>query len=281
MGIAIAVMCHKGGAGKTTTVNSLAGYYSKIGKKVLIIDADEQANVKTLFGLRLSASDGGLASILSKDLMAPSLIQKTSFENIEVILSGGRYMKEFEEMAFQRPDFFNLMKVRCQSLKDLFDIILIDTPPAIGAISTNVVAFTDYVLLVSEPDLLGSLGIRATLQFINHYVGDQLKIKTPIILGSVFTRFDGRRSADHQAFDEMDNYANQGGLSGGKIYEPIRQDSKIRTAQSRRRTIFHYAPNCNAAKDYEQLGSAILKDIDKVQKSTLLINESNPNEALL
>ena len=53
MGKAIAIMCHKGGAGKTTTVNSLAGYFSTHGKKVLIIDADEQANIKTLFGMRL------------------------------------------------------------------------------------------------------------------------------------------------------------------------------------------------------------------------------------
>jgi len=261
MSVVIAVMCHKGGAGKTTTVNSLAGYYSTNGKKVLIVDADEQANIKTLFGMRLSNVDGGLASILINNLMPESMIQQTSFENIDVILSGGRKMKEFEEAVFQRPDRYNLMSKSFASLKNKYDVILIDTPPAIGAISVNVVSFADYVLLVSEPDLLGALGARATEQFISKEVSIDLKLPTPKILGVAFIRFDSRRVADHNAFDEMDTYASKGLLGGGKVFEPLRQDSKIRTAQARRKTIFHYAPNSNVAQDYAKLGSQILEII--------------------
>ncbi len=273
MGKAIAIMCHKGGAGKTTTVNSLAGYFSTHGKKVLIIDADEQANIKTLFGMRLSNVDGGLAAILINNLMPESMIQKTPFENIDVILSGGRKMKEFEETVFQRPDRYNLMSKACVMLKDQYDIILIDTPPAIGAISVNAVAFADYALLVSEPDLLGSLGARATEQFITKEVGNDMKLPSPKILGVAFTRFDARRSADHNAFDEMDTYASKGHLGGGKVFEPIRQDSKIRTAQARRKTIFHYAPSSNAALDYAKLGEQILLEISAEPKQRIL-NES-------
>lgn len=270
MGKAIVVMCHKGGAGKTTTVNALAGYFSQLGMKVLIIDADEQANIKTLFGMRLSNADGGLASILINNLMPETMIQQTSFENIDVILSGGRKMKEFEETVFQRPDRYNLMSKSCENLKKLYDIILIDTPPAIGAISVNAVSFADYALLVSEPDLLGSLGARATEQFITKEVGIDMKLPAPKILGVAFTRFDARRSADHNAFDEMDTYASKGHLGGGKVFEPIRQDSKIRTAQARRRTIFHYAPNSNAATDYANLGQQILKEIFPENKQSVI-----------
>jgi chromosome partitioning protein len=269
MGKVIAVMCHKGGAGKTTTVNSLAGYYAQRGNKVLIIDADEQANIKTLFGMRLSNADGGLASILISNLMPESMIQKTPFENIDVILSGGRKMKDFEETVFQRPDRYNIMSSSCKKLRDIYDIILIDTPPAIGAISVNVVAFADYALLVSEPDLLGAIGARATEQFISKEVGTDMKLPCPKILGVAFTRFDARRSADHNAFDEMDTYASKGLLGGGKVYEPIRQDSKIRTAQARRKTIFHYAPNSNGAIDYVKLGEQILNDIAANEKPVI------------
>lgn len=279
MGKAIAVMCHKGGAGKTTTVNSLAGYFSQLGKKVLIIDADEQANIKTLFGMRLSNADGGLASILISNLMPETMIQKTPFENIDVILSGGRKMKDFEETVFQRPDRYNLMSKACKKLKDIYDFILIDTPPAIGAISVNAVAFADYALLVSEPDLLGSLGARATEQFISKEVGKDMGLPSPKILGVAFTRFDARRSADHNAFDEMDTYASKGHLGGGKVFEPIRQDSKIRTAQARRKTIFHYAPNSNAALDYAKLGQQIL--LETSHQTDELPNQDQVRESVL
>jgi chromosome partitioning protein len=261
MGKVIAIMCHKGGAGKTTTVIQLAGLYSMRGLRTLIIDSDEQANIKTLFGLRLSNAEGGLASILMNKLMPESMVQKTSVENIDVILSGGRKMKEFEESAFQDKDSYTRMASLCGDLRAKYDVILIDTPPAIGAISVNVVSFADYVLLVAEPDLLGLMGTKATEQFITLEVGNKLRLKTPKILGVAFTRFDVRRSADNNAMDEMDTYASKGNLGGGKVYEPIRQDSKIRTAQARRKTIFYYAPKSNAAQDYTKLGLELLSEI--------------------
>lgn len=278
MGIAIAIMCHKGGTGKTTTVNSLAGYFSLSGLKTLIIDADEQANIKTLFSLRLSNSDGGLASILIEKLMPEAMIQKTAFENIEVILSGGRRMKDFEEVAFQDKRCLTRMSELLSHLKTKYDIILIDTPPAIGAISVNVVEFSDYVLLVSEPDLLGLMGTKATELFITNEVAQKLKLKTAKILGVAFTRFDIRRSADHNAMDEMDTYAAKGNLDGGKVFDPIRQDAKLRTAQSRRRTIFHYAPKSNSAQDYQKLATDILTEVELKKDNTKALE---PNEVSL
>lgn len=277
MGKVLAVMCHKGGAGKTTTVAQLAGLYSLYGYRVLIIDSDEQANMKTLFGLRLSGSDGGLAGILLENLMPDSMIQKTNFENIDIILSGGRKMKDFEEAAFQDKSSYTKMATLCEDLRNKYDLILIDTPPAIGAISVNVVTFAQFVLLVAEPDLLGLMGSKATAEFITHEVGNKFKLPTPKILGVAFTRFDVRRSADNNAMDEMDTYASKGQLAGGKVFEPIRQDSKIRTAQARRRTIFHYAPKSNAAQDYAKLGLDLLVDMQIKPKSTP--KEFSPNEA--
>lgn len=280
MGIVIAVMCHKGGAGKTTTVNSLAGYYAQNGYKTLIIDADEQASIKTLFSMRLSNADGGLASILIDKLMPETMIQKTPYENIDVILSGGRKMKEFESKAFQDQSCLTRMSTLCNGLRSQYDIILVDTAPAIGAISVNVVSFADYVLLVSEPDLLGAMGARSTEQFITKEVGKDLNLRIPKILGVVFTRFDQRRAADNNAIDEMDTYASKGHLGGGKVFEPIRQDAKIRTAQARRKTIFQYAPKSNAAVDYANLGQDLLEEIkitpkDKTSPSRSPL-EANP-----
>lgn len=259
MGKVLGVMCHKGGAGKTSTVFSLASLFAKSNYKTLVIDSDEQGNIKTLYSLRTSDSDGGLGSILINKLTPSTMIRQTGQENLSVLLSGGRTIRDFEESSFQDKDKLSLMANMCKDLKNDYDIILIDTPPAIGAISVNVATFCDYVLLVSEPDLLGSMGARSTETFITKDIGDKLGLRTPKILGVVFTRYDSRRTIDIDAIDEMEQYASKGHLGGGKVFNPIRQDTKLRTAQARRKSIFDYAPKSKAAKDYFDLGVEILE----------------------
>lgn len=259
----LVVGAHKGGSGKSSTVASLASYFAqKKNMSCLIIDFDEQCQQKTLWNLRLSGDyEGGLASVLIDKLMPESMIQKTAVPNIDVILSGGRKIKEFEALAFQNRDCLTRMAQLGQSLKSKYDIIICDTAPAIGALSVNAFSFASHALLVSEPDLLGAMGARATEQFISKEIGGDLKLDIPKILGVVFTRFDARRAADNNAQDEMDTYAVKGHLGGGRVFEPIRQDAKLRTAQARRRTIYDYAPKSNVAVDYASLGEEILKDM--------------------
>jgi chromosome partitioning protein len=257
----LAVMCHKGGTGKTTTVAGLADALANVGKKVLIIDADEQSNIKTIFGIKLQNSEGGLAAVLLDNVNPQNMTCKVR-ENIDVILSGGRFMRDFEKTHANTPDSELLMKLRMDCLAG-YDAILIDTPPALSLISTNIVMYADYLLLPCSPDLLSVVGVKNTLNFVESIEGHYKakKIKFAKILGVVPTMHDGRRNLDMDILDDLHRLENADLLRGGKVFSPVRTDIKVKTAQVKRKLLSETFPDAKATQDYQTVAQQILDSI--------------------
>ena len=257
----LAVMCHKGGTGKTTTVAGLADALANVGKKVLIIDADEQSNIKTIFGIKLQNSEGGLAAVLLDNVNPQNRTCKVR-ENIDVILSGGRFMRDFEKTHANTPDSELLMKLRMDCLAG-YDAILIDTPPALSLISTNIVMYADYLLLPCSPDLLSVVGVKNTLNFVESIEGHYKakKIKFAKILGVVPTMHDGRRNLDMDILDDLHRLENADLLRGGKVFSPVRTDIKVKTAQVKRKLLSETFPDAKATQDYQTVAQQILDSI--------------------
>lgn len=258
-----AVMCHKGGTGKTTTVAGLADALTAFGKKVLIVDADEQSNIKTIFGIKLQNSEGGLAAILLDNVNPQNMTCKVR-ENIDVILSGGRFMRDFEKTHANTPDSELLMKLRMGGLGG-YDFVLIDTPPALSLISTNIVMYSDYLILPCSPDLLSVVGVKNTLNFIesieSHYKAKKITIAR--VLGVVPTMHDGRRNLDMDILDDLHRLENADLLRGGRVFSPIRTDIKIKTAQVKRKLLSETFPDAKATQDYRAVAEQILEAIQE------------------
>lgn len=256
--IILAVMCHKGGTGKTTTTLGLADGFSELGKKVLIIDADEQSNIKTIFGIKLQQAEGGLAATLLNNIKPDTLAIKTR-PNVDVILSGGRLMREFEKTHANTPESELLMKKRMVGL-DHYDIIIIDTPPALSLISTNIITFADYLLLPCSPDLLAVVGAKNTLNFIENIEGHLKKQNIPVaeMLGIIPTMYDGRRNLDMDILDDLHRLDDADLLRGGRVFSPIRNDIKVKTAQVKRRLLSEAFPTAKATEDYALVASEVL-----------------------
>lgn len=263
----LAVMCHKGGTGKTTTTLGLADGFSKIGKKVLIVDADEQSNIKTIFGIKLQQAEGGLAATLL-DNIKPETLAINTRENMDVILSGGRLMREFEKTHANTPESELLMKKRMVGLNH-YDIIIIDTPPALSLISTNIITFADYLLLPCSPDLLAVVGVKNTLNFIENIEGHLKKqnISVAGVLGIIPTMYDGRRNLDMDILDDLQRLEDADLLRGGRVFSPIRNDIKVKTAQVKRRLLSEAFPTAKATEDYALVASEILKSV--IEKSEI------------
>lgn len=264
-----AVMCHKGGTGKTTTTLGLADSFAKKNKKVLIVDADEQSNIKTIFGIKLQNAEGGLAAILLENVTPENLTIKPR-ENIHVILSGGRFMREFEKTHANTPDSELLMKKRLGHINN-YDIILIDTPPALSLISTNIVVYADYLLLPCSPDLLSVVGVKNTLNFIENIESHFKSKKTPVakVLGVIPTMHDGRRNLDMDILDDLIRLQDVDLLKGGQVFSPIRNDIKVKTAQVKRRLLTEAFPSAKATEDYLKVSEEILNLLKKVRPENL------------
>lgn len=276
----IAVMCHKGGAGKTTTVAGLADAFAKSGKKVLIVDADEQSNVKTIFGIKLQTSEGGLAAVLLNNV-SPNSLTTNVRPNIDVILSGGRLMRDLEKTHSQTPDAEFLMAKRMSTIKGGYDVILIDTPPALSLISTNIVMYADYLLLPCSPELLAFVGLKNTINFVenieSHFKHREIDVAK--ILGVIPTMHDGRRNLDLDILDDLHSLENAGLLMGGKVFTPIRNDIKVKTAQVKRKLLSESFPTAKATEDYFKVAKEILDRIQQVESNgdTVTGQEAQPS----
>lgn len=262
----IAIMCHKGGTAKTATTSALADVFLNAGKKVLIVDADEQSNIKTIFGIKLQQSEGGLSAVLLNNVNPSTLCVRVR-PALDVLLSGGRLVRDFERIHSNTPGSELLMKKRMVGLSS-YDIVLIDTPPAMSLISSNIVAFADYVLLTCSPDLLAFVGVKNTLNFIEGVESPLRKQKASVarVLGVLPTLYDGRRTLDMDILNDLHGLESADLLRGGRVFSPIRIDIKIKTAQVRRKLLSESFPSSKAAEDYFLAAREIIERVSFYEK---------------
>jgi chromosome partitioning protein len=248
--VTIAVLNHKGGVGKTATVSGLASGLQHINPdvRILIVDADEQANIKTIFGIKLRDSEGSLASVLV-DNADPNKCVINVRKGIDVILSGGRKLRDFNIKMANLPRAEEFMRERFKGLEN-YDFVLVDCPPALSLISSNVALYADYVLIPTAPDLLSLVAAKATVTFLDElesHFGGAAKV-----LGAVPTMHDTRRNMDLDTVNDLERLAEAGLLKNGKCFSEIRMDAKFKTSQVRRKLIHEVFPKSNVAKDYSR-----------------------------
>lgn len=266
----IAILCHKGGVAKTSTTATLAGALVKEDptRKILIIDCDEQSNIKTVFGVKLSEAEGGLASVLLQNA-SPDHVKVSARPQIDVILSGGRMMREFERTHANTPDSELILKRRMEALGNKYDYVLIDSPPALSLISSNIAMYADYCVIPCTADLLAVVGVRGTLFFLENLEAYfKEKDSHPCrVLGVVPTMYDQRRVLDMTILDDLQRMANAGLMRGGVIFDPIRADIKMKTSQVRRRLITEVFPTSKASVDYDKLCADMLARIAQISET--------------
>lgn len=150
----IAINNNKGGSLKTTTATNLAGVLAAEGKRVLIIDADNQSNVALSFGKNPDEFEVSLYDVLINQLEPKKAVQNV-YENLDILpanddLIGFDFEVIGKSKKYRAP--FSIMQKTCSSLRDDYEYILIDTPPSLSLMVGNVFAFADSVLIPFSPE---------------------------------------------------------------------------------------------------------------------------------
>lgn len=264
----IAVLCHKGGVAKTSTTTALADTLVQREPKarVLILDCDEQANIKTIFAVKLSEAEGGVASILLENT-DPARVRVSVRPNIDVILSGGRMMRDFEKTHLNTPDNELILKRRMERVGSEYDYVLIDSPPALSLVSSNIAMYADFCVIPCTADLLAVVGVRSTLFFLENleiYFKDR-DIAPCKVVGVVPTMYDQRRILDMTILDDIERMSNADLMRGGVVFDPIRSDTKVKTAQVRRKLLSEAFPTSKAFADYQKLCVDMLGRIEDLR----------------
>ncbi|AMR06478.1 ParA family protein [Bacillus thuringiensis] len=205
----IAVSTNKGGVLKTTSVTNLAGVYAREGKKVLIIDTDNQGNAIMSFGKNPRKCKVTIYDILIHGDMAEKGIINVH-KNIDMI-PANHDMSKFDFKILPNlnmyPNMFGLLAVAMRDIVDLYDVILIDTPPTLGLVQGNVLAFANKVLIPFQPEAYSVESLQNILEMIKEF--KEKKNPNLEIAGVFATLVDGRTNI-HKAFiDKAKKYCKK------------------------------------------------------------------------
>jgi len=199
----ISIANQKGGVGKTTTSVNLSAALAKIGKKILLVDCDSQANATTGMGidkpsLELSLYQGLIGEAAIEDIIYPTMLPKLMMIPANIDLIG------FEIEMVAAPDRATRLKTLLAPVMDKFDYIIIDCPPALGLLTLNAFTASDAVLipLQSEFYALEGLGqLLDTIKRVKSSFNPGLKIK-----GILLTMYDRRTNLSQQVVEDAKKY---------------------------------------------------------------------------
>ena len=237
----ISVSNQKGGVGKTTTSCCLAVGLKKKGFRVLTIDLDPQGNLGFSVGADTETS-ASIYDVLKGDVKTQFAIQKTNIIDIiisSILLSG-------IELEFTNTGREYLLQEAIKPILDLYDYIILDTPPNLGILTINAFTASDYVLVPMLSDIFSLQGIAQlyeTVERVKKYCNSKLSIA-----GILLTKFNPRTLLSREIRGTAELIANDLNIRLFDTY--IRSSVVVSEAQSAQQSILDYAPKNNISKDY-------------------------------
>lgn len=247
----IAVVNQKGGVGKTTTAVNLAVYLAELGKFVLLIDLDPQANATSGLGVNHGELDRGIYEVLSGQSAFREIIRNTNHEGLRIApatmsLAGANVELVSVENRESRLHH-GLAEVRGG-----YDYIIIDCPPSLGLLTINGLVAADKVLIPVQAEYYALEGLGQLIATIN-LVKENIKPELQI-LGAVLTMFDGRNKLSGEVMQELYKYFSN------KIFRSIIPRSvRLAEAPSYGKSILHYDKSSKGAKAYERLARELIE----------------------
>jgi len=250
MGRIIAVANQKGGIGKTTTAVALAAGLSKKGFKTLLIDTDSQCNATDTYQAETEET-ATIVDLLFEQEPAINCIQKTEAGHI---IASDPLMQNAETKFPNDPSKPYLLKKACANLTDIYDYIIIDTPPTIGSILSNVLTYAHEVIIPVTCDRYGLVGLdllNRSMESTREFTNPDLKI-----LGLLMIKHSDRLNLNKSVMDGLEQVAKN--LNTKIFNSKIRESVACRESQVARKSIYDYAPNSTTTKDYESLCDEII-----------------------
>ncbi len=251
----ISVVNQKGGVGKTTTAVNLATYLAALGKYVLLVDLDPQANATSGIGIAHQDLSAGLYEVLSGERELRSVIQPHELEGLRILPATNTLAGASVELVNVERREYRLLDVMDQ-IRHEYDYVIIDCPPSLGLLTINGLVAADEVLIPVQAEYyaLEGLGqLMKTIELIRQGIKPELGV-----LGAVITMFDGRAKLSEQVMHELYQYFPD------KIFRSvIPRNVRLTEAPSYGRSILHHDPKSKGAKAYERLARELLELHDR------------------
>ncbi len=257
MGKVIAVANQKGGVGKTTTSVNLAAALGVLEKKVLLIDADPQANASSGLGINIEEAPLGTYELLEHQAQAKDTIIKTNSPNLDLIPSHIDLVGVEIELV-DKPQREFMLKKAIKKIKDNYDYVIIDCAPSLGLITLNALTAADSVIIPIQCEYFALEGLGKLLNTVKNV--QKIHNNNLNIEGLLLTMYDSRLKLSNQVVDEVKKHFND------MVFDTIIQRNvRLSEAPSFGESILDYDATSKGAVNYLNLADELIRK-NKVQE---------------
>ncbi|QSX05189.1 ParA family protein [Sedimentibacter sp. zth1] len=245
----ISIFNQKGGVGKTTTNVNLCAALALLGKKVLSIDIDPQANSTSGFGIEKNALEFTIYDVLMNNYDINKIVIKTEVDNLFVVPSRIELSGAEIELATSVKREKSL-KESLKNLKEEFDYIIIDCPPSLGLLSLNALTASSSVIIPIQCEYYSLEGVGQlieTIRLVNRTLNPKLYVE-----GVLLNMFDGRTNLSLQVVEEVKKYFKD------RVYQTIiPRNIRLAEAPSYGQPIMLYDDKSKGSEAYKKLAIEI------------------------
>jgi len=260
MGKIIAIANQKGGVGKTTTTVNLAASLGVLEKKVLLIDADPQANASSGLGIIVEEVENGSYQLLEHTITAKEAIVPTNSPNVDIIPAHIDLVAIEIELVDKDKREYKLKETLAE-IKNDYDYILIDCAPSLGLITLNALVAADSVIIPIQCEYFALEGLGKllnTIKSVQKIHNSELDIE-----GLLLTMYDSRLRLSNQVVEEVNKH-----FQNMVFKTVIQRNVRLSEAPSFGESIISYDATSKGAVNYLNLANEILKQHNKDGKSS-------------
>ncbi|MDL1909882.1 ParA family protein [Chloroflexi bacterium CFX6] len=250
MAYIIAMSNEKGGVAKTTSTLSLGAALAELNYRVLLVDLDPQANLSLALGLEAEEASVSSANVLIENAGIKTAIRKSEVPNLDIVPSSFR-IENAEQFLPMRTHYLTTLRDALEADSLPYDYILLDCPPALGAITLNALAAADLLIIPTQAEYFSAYALRNMMGTIRRIRQD---VNPGLAYRILVTLLDRRNRTHRNIFEQL-----QATFGQGVFTTVIEIDTKLRESPIAGVPITFYKPNSRGSQQYRVLAQELIE----------------------